>query len=122
MAWGGERIPCAENEDLIFEDKLQFSGDDKIRLIPAPMRVAGRETDIEKATGSCGIGGDRNRGSDAHVDVIAPGFRLKFDWWRCLRRLEDRAWIVPLWAALMTLNKHYQSDVGRVGFHKTWII
>jgi hypothetical protein len=33
MAWGGERIPCAENEDLIFEDKLQFSGDDKIRLI-----------------------------------------------------------------------------------------
>jgi hypothetical protein len=62
-------------------------------------------------------------GSDLHVEVVALGFRLKFDRGGVVcegRKIEHGSFLDA--AARMTLNGHYQWDVGRVGFHKTRII
>jgi hypothetical protein len=54
---------------------------------------------------------------------MALGFRLKFDRGGVVcegRKIEHGSFLDA--AAPMTLNGHYQCDVGRVGFHKTRII
>jgi hypothetical protein len=60
VAWRDESIACLENEGLLPDDYLQFSGENLIRLVLTRMRMTRhahprRETDFPEAVCAAGI-------------------------------------------------------------------
>src|SRR5262249_7155765 len=84
VAWGGETFAWPKRGDLVSDDHLQFSGKHIIGLVLTRMRMARhhhcrRETNLQEAVSSAGIGARQPYRADAHVKVIALGSRLTVD-------------------------------------------
>src|SRR5262249_42298757 len=84
VARGGETFAWPERGDLVSDDHLQFSRKYIIGLVLTRMRMARHhhsrgETNLQQAVRSAGIGARQPYGTDAHVEVIALGSRLRGD-------------------------------------------
>jgi len=79
-----ESIAFSENKDLVSQDDLEFSPENIIDFILTRVRVTrhhhpGRETNVQEAVCSTGVGAGQAYAADAHVKIITFGSRLMLD-------------------------------------------